>query len=151
DHMDAALRLSGQRTQHVGYRDRIVAAAEGDEGDGKGQRQQHEADRDRAQVYALGDGAAEKAQHPDGPSEIHAARGGERAHSPLTRRRRARRISTGAPTKAVTMPTCNSPGRMTRRPTMSALISSMGASTRVKAKIQRWSGPTIQRATWGTI
>ncbi|OUD90441.1 hypothetical protein CMMCAS05_11655 [Clavibacter michiganensis subsp. michiganensis] len=56
-----------------------------------------------------------------------------------------------APSTAVTIPAGSSAGRSTTRPTMSAASSSTGASTIVYARIQRWSGPTIQRAMCGII
>ena len=51
-----------------------------------------------------------------------------RAHSPLAFFRRTSAMRTGAPTKAVTMPTGISPGRITIRPRMSETSSRLGAS-----------------------
>src|SRR5690606_32149582 len=52
-----------------------------------------------------------------------------RGHSPLAFRRRTRTINTGAPTKAVTMPTGISLGCMTIRPRISEASKRLGASS----------------------
>src|SRR3546814_4355057 len=62
-------------------------------------------------------------------------------HSSASFRRRTSMMKKGVPSSAVTMPTWSSPGRATIRPSTSALSSSVGPSTRLQGRSQRWSGP----------
>ena len=70
--------------------------------------------------------AAPGAAGPAGRGE----RGDRHAHSSAIRRRRTKAMNTGAPMKAVTMPTCSSPGRATTRPMTSARDEQDGADDR---------------------
>ena len=62
---------------------------------------------------------------------------GRQAHSADTRRRRTIQMNTGAPTKAVTMPTSSSAGRATSRPATSARISSTAPARAEPGRISR--------------
>ena len=128
--------LTEQGAHNFGYRNGKLAAGQRDQRYGEGDDEQQRCKAQRFQIEPLGQRAATQPDDSRGATEIDAG-GLEQAHTLLTLRRRASAISTGAPTKAVTMPTCNSPGRMTTRPTMSDDSSRTGERMSVSAAIQR--------------
>ncbi len=94
--------------------------------DGRSEKQKHQARDKKALVYRQREPVAERA-NDDTPT----GEGGMQGHRALTFLERTSQMSTGAPTKAVTMPTWISAGRMLKRPRISALSSTIGASSNV--------------------
>ena len=113
----------------IAKRHRKVAAGQREQTEAKRKHKEASTNHHPADADQPGQPAAEGTERLRAMTEIDGC--GKHAHSPLTLRRRANAISTGAPMKAVTMPTCNSPGRSTSRPTMSAASSKIGANTAV--------------------
>ena len=105
-----------QRLDHVDWCDRIIAEIER-QGEGNGQQDQ-EPNR-----YHAATGAEAVADF------CHCAEGVDGGHSEASLRRRTRAMKKGAPSSAVTIPTCTSPGGETIRPMTSAPSSRIGASS----------------------
>src|SRR5690606_36410874 len=153
-----------ERVEHLRHAERVVARRQRDDAEREPDERERRAHRERPHVEPEAHAPAERPDDARGAAEAAAvpsavgharARGHRvpdgRAHSPLAEERRTSATSTGAPTNAVTMPTCSSPGETTTRPTTSDTSSRTGASTAAYGRIQRWSGPTAHRATCGTM
>ena len=102
-----------ERRHHVAERDREVA-------DGQRPGEHDAAPRRRAPTVTTSGRTATRADRPRRAERStrapSGARRGDGDHSSASFRRRTRAMKNGAPTKAVTMPTCTSPGRAIEPP-----------------------------------